>query len=121
MTISRKTRRVLELDGREYVWYVRPDAENFGAITLTVISEDRRFHVQYILGQSPEGRYVTVIGREFRDAAVGGVHQRFRSPEFGDGDTVTPRDVRSLVEWSLLPEPVPTRVDQEGRPVADDA
>ena len=114
MTISRKHRRAITVRGHEYIWYVKPDDANLDQPTLTVVSSDRRFFIRYVVLQNDELRHVTVLGREFRAATCGGTWRRFRCPTFGDGSAVTPRDVRSLIEWAQSSEPTPDEVDWRG-------
>lgn len=115
MAISRKNRRSITVGESKYVWYVAPDEEAFGAPALTVISADRTFFVRYQLSQSHEARYVTVLGSRFRNLRTGGPWRRFRCPSFGAVDSVTPRDVRGLIEWSLeTTGEAPAEVDWQG-------
>ncbi len=117
MTISRKSRRKITVDDREFVWYVAPDWDDLGRVTLTVVSSDRRFFVRYCLVQSDECRHVVVLGPQFRDGTYGGVWRRFRSPSFGTTETIASGDVRALIEWATLREPPPEEVDADGHAV----
>jgi hypothetical protein len=65
MTISRKGRRRIVVNGREFLWYVAEDVDDACVPTLTVVSSDRRFLVRYALLQPDELLHVVVIGPEF--------------------------------------------------------
>jgi hypothetical protein len=117
MTISRKGRRRIVIDDREFLWYVAEDVDNGGVPTLTIVSTDRRVFLRYALLQSDELRHVVVVGPVFRGVETEGTWRRFRSPQFGTMETIAPSDVRALVEWALAPDPWPQEVDWTGRPI----
>lgn len=114
MTICRKKRRRIVVNGREYLWYVAPDPDEFDVPTLTVVSSDRRLFLRYSLLQAEE-RHVVVIGPEFRGVEVGGTWRRFRCPAFGTLETIAPGDVRQVIEWAIMREQLPVEVDWQGR------
>ncbi len=121
MTVSAKNRRKIEIDARNYVWWVAEDEESPFvpySLALTVISEDRRFFIRYHLNQPAELRHVTVLGSEFRVAGCGGRWRRFRCASFGSASTVSPRDVASLVRWSLTGSDPLLEVDYRCQPFA---
>ena len=120
MGISRKSRCKIVVNGREYLWYVAPDVDAGDVPTLSVVSADRSFFVTYTLWQPESERHVVVIGKDFRGATCGGPYRRFLSPAFGTLDTVSPKDVRALIEWALLPGPPRQEVDWRGLPLTLD-
>jgi hypothetical protein len=117
MTISRKGRRRIVVNDREFLWYVAEDVDYAFGPTLTVVSSDRRFFVRYALLQPDELLHVVVIGPEFRNPGCGGCWRRFRSPRFGTIETVASGDVRALIEWALDSEQLPVEVDSVGHPI----
>ena len=71
MAVSTKRRNKINVDDRDYLWWVAPDNDSL-EIVLHVISCDKRFNVRYTLGQPAEFRYSVVIGREFGTLSTGG-------------------------------------------------
>lgn len=85
-------------------------------MTLAVVSADKSFFVRYAIHQPTESRYLTVLGREFPGLPEKRRSwSRVRSPQFTSGDTVTPSDVRRLIEWSLDVKQELVQVDSLGR------
>ena len=118
MTISRKGRRRIIVNARQYLWYVAPDEDDCFEPMLTVVSTDRRVFLRYHITQSDDVRFVMVLGPEFCVPGCGGPWRRFRCPEFGSPDSITPKDVRALIEWALRPGESPAEVDWTGQPLA---
>lgn len=103
MAIARKLRRPIDVGGREFLWWVYEDLEEFaGSLVLAVASADKRFLVRYVLHQPDDSRVLTIQGREFPGLPAkrtGWVS--VLCPAFTSGDAVKPSDVRRLIEWSL--------------------
>ena len=118
MTISRKDRRRIVVHGREYIWYVAPDEDDCFRSMLTVVSSDRRVFLRYHLVQSDDTRFAIVLGPEFRVPGCGGPWRRFRCPQFGSPDAITPKDVRSIIQWAHVSGELPVEVDWTGQPLA---
>lgn len=102
--IATKGRRKLIHDGRRFIWYVKEDDDSCDMI-LHVISDDKLFNIQYVLGQDEESCHVVVIGREFAGGETGGCWKRFLAPRFDPHGVATPRSIARLIEWSLSAEP----------------
>jgi len=125
MTVSRKRKRRIDVDGRVFLWSIKEikhDLHDLVASTgysLNVVSEDGTFCVEYPLGQTEDRRHVVVKGSGFRDAQrVGGPWRRFLCPPFGSQLTISPRDVAQLIRWATSDaDPQPVEVDYMGRPV----
>jgi hypothetical protein len=74
-------------------------------VTGTVLSGDKRFIVVYPLSlRASPHRHVIIKGDDFAGRpGRPGCWSRVRTPEWPDGDAVTPSFVRRLIEWSLDP------------------
>jgi len=121
MTISKKGKRKIVVGGRSYLWWVgdRFDPEfNSGSCTaLTVLSADGHFLVRFFLGQASERRFLIVLGPEFQGLPeAGGPWIRIRCPEWqGQPSSITPVDVRHLIEWCATADKELIRVNYLGR------
>ena len=127
MGIAKKKRRKIVVNGRDFFWYIAEDDDSFPPTVLNnlhevndlhalnVISEDKKFIVRYHLGQeNPDTRHLTVIGEEFAGQNYHGSWRRFKCPRWGSRDTVTPKDVRGLIEWCLEENKEIIEVDYRG-------
>jgi hypothetical protein len=117
MAVSKKGRRKIIVDGRRYVWWVCDmDPEyNSSTTALTIVSADGRFAVRFFLGQSPERRFLIVLGREFPGLPdAGGAWIRVRCPEWQAEFDVKPSDIRRLIEWCMSPDRELVRVNYRG-------
>lgn len=120
MATTSKNRRPIEVDGRSYLWWVAADDET--SLTLTVVSEDKRFLVKYRIAQNDDTRHVIVMGSEFgRWTGCGGPWRRFRSPAFGQRETVTPKDVAALVRWASAADDAVLEVNWLGHALRPDS
>jgi len=116
MALDRKSRRQIDIEGREYFWWVYEEWEDSGPVTLAVSSADRRFLVRYPIHQSDNGRYLTVVGREFAGLPKRrSGWTRVRCPALTTGDIVKPSDVRRLIQWCLRPKSELIQIDWDGR------
>jgi hypothetical protein len=118
MGVATKYRRKLIVDGRSYIWYVKEDDDSPASV-LYVLSDDKKFIVQFHLGQPDQTRHLTVLGRDFKRVTVtGGCWRRFRCPEWSsENGAVTPNNVRSLIEWCQSTSDAITEVDCYGRAI----
>jgi hypothetical protein len=121
MTVSRKWKRPLALDGREYLWWVRDDDDPpfvpTNGKSLRVVDATGDLAIEYHLGQQPDLRHVVVTGRRFRGLPnCGGVHRRFRCRSFATNPAVTPADVAALIRWSEEAGEAPIEVNYLGLP-----
>jgi hypothetical protein len=121
MAVSKKGRRKLVMGDRLYLWWVcdsDPECNSASTLALNVASEDGRFFVRFYLSQPPERRYLIVRGREFEGLPdAGGCWIRVRYPEWQAGPSVTPADVRRLVEWCTSTDRALVRVNYLGHPL----
>ncbi|GAA5123930.1 hypothetical protein JIN84_11995 [Luteolibacter yonseiensis] len=123
MGVSKKNRRKIIVEQREFYWYVCEDVDDFPEAAtgdlrvVNILSEDKTFIVRYHIGQSvPELRHVTIIGHEFGGGMEPGSWRRFLCPDWCPGLIVNPAVVRRIIEWCL--DPVSRiAVDYAGRPV----
>ena len=116
MAISAKRRNKITVNQRQYVWYVKLCDDNNGH-TLHVISEDKRFIVQYDF-VNPSGRhFITVMGKEFNSLAPSPYRRRFRCPQWDIDGVITPARVRELIEWSARNGTTLIEVDYHGHVV----
>lgn len=113
MGVRKKRRNKLSVNGREYVWYVADD-DSTGGHLLHVLSEDKHFNVQYGIRQPDDQRFITVVGNEFSGIATSGCWRRFRCPEWENDGVITPKSVRSLIDWALDEEAERLEVDSNG-------
>lgn len=120
MAIARKSRRSIEVEGREFLWWVYEELEELAALTLAVASVDKSFLVRYPLHQSANTRYLSVIGREFPGLPKERANwSRVRCPALiSEEAAVRPSDVRRLIEWCLHSEHELIPVDWKGRELA---
>src|SRR5262245_1018300 len=121
MTVSRKLKRLITVDGQEYLWWVRDDSDppfvpsNGKSLRIVDVSGD--LAVEYHLGQPADVCHIVVTGRRFRGLPdCGGVHRRFRSPLFATNPAVTPADVAAVIRWSEEPGEAPVEVNYLGLP-----
>jgi hypothetical protein len=117
MAIATKYRRRISVKGRNFLWYVREDDDEFYLPTLHVISEDKRFIVAYLLNQCDTTRHLVVKGHEFPGLPEAGhCWKRALCPRWEIGSTITPASVRQLIEWCFDPDRHLTLVDWTGKP-----
>jgi hypothetical protein len=123
MAVSRKYKRPISVDGRDYLWWVMLDDEPFVPSTghcLRVVDLQGEMFAYYPLCQPAEIRHIEVRRRRFRSADRGSgraLSGRFRCPAFAAGPSVTPADVAALVRWcESAGEPV--EVDYRGLALA---
>ncbi len=105
MAISSKGKRKITVGGRIYFWFVSEYKADWPPGVLTVMSPDKEFHAQFPLSfmestLPDEKVYIVIIGQLFAGAETGGVWKRFTCPRFAGG-TVTPTNVRRVIEWCL--------------------
>lgn len=110
MAVAKKNRRKLTINERLYLWYIAHSAEE-GCYVLRIISDDKKFIVNYTLTAHP---VITVVGREFGRAERRKGWQRFRVPDFRDNGSITPASVRALIDWCSEPGWV-LEVNEAGR------
>ena len=104
MGISKKHRRKILVNGRNFFWYVREEEEPpwVGHRVLHIISEDKNFIIAYSLNQSDSKRHLIVMGKEFPDLSEASYgYRRVRCPQWEKDSAITPESVRRLIEWCL--------------------
>ena len=124
MAVALMRKRKILVGGRAFYWSVKDDPDS-PFPKLSVLSPDKRFIVQYTLGQSRshslgwaeewQPPFIEVVGSEFGGLEPAGVWGRVRTPAWGDDTAVTPAFVRRLIEWCLEPGKEVVRVDWRGR------
>ncbi|MFP2960837.1 hypothetical protein ACLEPN_24235 [Myxococcus sp. 1LA] len=115
MAVLTKGRRKLHREDRLFVWWVAPSNDGPEDL-LHVISDDKRFHVTYALGQPSKEAFLAVLGREFPGLPdAGGCWIRVRTPDW-DSTAVGPGFVRRLIDWALTPDKPLLRVNWRGEP-----
>lgn len=105
MSVSRKGKRPIEVDGRQFLWWVSDDEEFLYAPTLHVVSD-----CQAVLLKTPvlpvEPSYVVTLGTEFRGARMTqGTHRRFLWTAPAADGLVTPGYVAELIRWVVISGP----------------
>jgi len=120
MGVRKRKRSDITVRGRLFLWWAGKDEEE-AYFALTVISEDKRFHVRYHLNlPDPDRRYIIVIGKEFPGLPEAGGHWiRVRCPRWDISEPITPRFVRRLIEWCLFANRQLERVDYIGKPIEE--
>ncbi len=116
MTVSRKGKRRIVVEEREYLWWIALNDEFFAppgpGDALRVVLPEGGFHVELHRGQiNPERSHVTIQAKPGGRIPSG----RFRCPVF-DTTAVTPSTVRTLIEWVFDPATVWLPVDFRGHP-----
>ena len=104
MGIAKRNKRKLLRNDRVFFWFVREESDYGGALVVTILSEDKRFGVQFELAQSEQSRHLTVMNEEFGFGRWEGRYRRYRCPDWCSDGLVTPKSVREIIEWSLSPD-----------------
>jgi hypothetical protein len=129
MAIAPKGKRKIVVRGRTFYWCVKADPDSL-FLKLSVLSPDKKFIVQYALGQSRSQAlgwtkdwhppFVEVLGGEFGGLEPAGVWQRVRTPAWDEDATITPAFVRRFIDWCLDTEKEVVRVDWQGQVLCED-
>ena len=121
MSVSRKGKRPISVDGRRYLWWVSQDWEPpyvpSNGTSLTIVDASGEFGVEYHVGQPPDVRHLVVKGRRFRVSGCGGPHRRFRCPIAVDGPAITPATVAEVIRWATTRGEDPVEVNYLGLPL----
>ncbi|WP_079912538.1 hypothetical protein [Paenibacillus sp. 32352] len=107
MGVNSKGRRKLEYCDTTYYWNVHQDAEDYGRINLSIVSEDKKFIVSYHVAQTDYDKtpHIVVKGMEFA-GLENHPHKgwvRVQTPIWDDR-IVTPSLVKTIIEWCLRPK-----------------
>jgi hypothetical protein len=125
MSVSRKGKRPISVDGRQYLWWVSQDWEPpyvpSAGTSLTIVDTSGEFGVEYHLGQPSDVRHLVVTGSRFRVSGCGGRHRRFLCPIVVDGPAVTPSTVAELIRWAMDRGEDPVEVNYLGLPLSQPA
>lgn len=114
--VRTKKRRRIVCGGRNYVWYVIADGDdydywesvyinNWETPFLHIISEDKRIILTLPLGVPKP--YAVSKGREFQGKPKSGCWERYPLP-FELPGSVTPRFVAEVIEWANSGENIGT-------------
>ncbi|GKX59649.1 hypothetical protein [Leminorella grimontii] len=125
MAISKKSLRKIIRNDREFFWCVREDDDDDGRLYLVIFSEDRTFHISYMLDQknrelqfSPPNPFIIVKGKEFKGLdGLGKYWERFLTPDW-ESKVMTPSLVAKIIDWCLAVEEV-TSVNFRGEIMSD--
>lgn len=100
MGVAKKGRRILMYEEKEYIWWVREEADDCGKPWLTVISPDKSLVLSYRVG---EGDFFIVSkGRIFQGKETSGKWEYYWYPFSGSPPMViTPKFVREFLEWAI--------------------
>lgn len=116
MPIATKNRRKISVTGREFIWYVS-DAYDSADKVLRVASEDKKFVVNYHLGQPDDTRFLIILGKEFNglpEKRKGWI--RVLCPQWEEDSIIKPSSVRRLIEWCFEKKADLVEVDWLGKP-----
>jgi hypothetical protein len=120
MTISRKNKRRLRVDGESHLWWFTfDDPPHTGSLPLSVrmTSESGDFCVRYFLSQPDALRRLEVIGRRFRAiAGCGKAHRRCLCPSINE-ESVAPSGLSALIAWARESSAQADEIDGYGTPV----
>ena len=112
MAVSKKGKRKLVYNDREFYWYFKmtdPD------LTLHVISDDKKFIVSYQRPYENKDPFVVINGKEFKGIKdTGSCSIRVLAPNWKD-DQITPGFVRKLIIWCLEEDKEITLVNYLGQ------
>lgn len=97
MGVSKKGRRTIVWNRKEYIWYVQSDEELEGEICLFIISEDKKLLLSYPLNSNPP--FIFSQGTEFQGKHTSGRWITIAIP-FEIPDIITPKTVSKLIEWA---------------------
>jgi hypothetical protein len=124
MAVTLKKKRKIVVQERTFYWHVKTDDDSQHC-ELTVLSPDKKFIVQYTLGQSRSYRlgwsqdwhppFIEILGSEFAGLASVSRYRRVKTPIWDDIENITPGFVRQLIEWCLNPEKEIVLVDWQGK------
>lgn len=97
MAVSKKGRRTIVWNEKEYIWYVQADEEAEGTICLFIVSEDKKLILSYPLDSKPS--FVFSQGTEFQGNHTSGKWVRIALP-FEMPEIITPKTVLKLIKWA---------------------
>ena len=104
MSISKKGLRKIERNNREFFWYVKKD-DDWNQSILSIITDDKKFHVSYILGQKT-CPIITVKGKEFKGVDnLGRDWKQFHVPDW-ESNIATPALVAQIIDWCFVIEDI---------------
>lgn len=96
MTVSKKEKGTIVVDGKTYLWWVfdKVDQSPFDDAQIKLISEDQSHYIKYRLEQTDDNRSV-VIGLHNNPG-----HIQLECPKFEDEKgIITLSGIRQLVNW----------------------
>ena len=97
MSVSKKNRRIIEVDDHTFVWYIAEDDES-NHFVLNIISDDKRI-VCSVPIDIPTA-YIISKGNEFQGGKTSGVWERYKLP-FVIPKVITPRFVSEITQWIM--------------------
>jgi hypothetical protein len=133
MSVAKRKRRKITVNGRPYVWYLRDD-RLLGEYRLPdgrlmmlmfeahIISEDKKFNVSYVFSQQglpePFVPRLFVLGRDFPGLASPG--KWIETPRWDDSK-VSAQFIHDLIAWCMDENKKIVEVDKYGKPLVDSA
>jgi hypothetical protein len=105
MAIAKKNGRKILVDDIPYRWHVADDDDGVyvgSTRSLTILSENKSFHITYHLDQTGTHRFVVIKGRIFGGTGEFGKNwQRVVCPDWNEKGAVTPYIVQQIILWAL--------------------
>jgi len=100
MGVLKKFKRRITISGRDYYWYVKKEDELFGHLFLSVVSEDKKFAISYLL----DSQLLIVQGKDFNGVEDTGHQWKWIEVQFDNQKIITPGFVEKLVDWCISPK-----------------
>ena len=117
MTIATKGKRNISVGNRDFFWYVSDDYDS-AFMVLRVASPDKRFVVNYHIGQPDAACHLIVLGKEFDGLAeTKRGWRRVLCPRWEEDRAIKPAAVRRLIAWCVNENIELVEVDWTGAPI----
>ena len=110
MAISKKNRRRIKYQGKNFLWWVEDDFDGHGnMLSINVASEDKKFLIKhYAIQKNPNESYLSVIGQYFPGLErKTGTIVKLSCPVFSESfvdNAVTPRTIKEILDWCFRME-----------------
>jgi hypothetical protein len=120
MGVRKKKRRKITVNKRQFIWWVSEDSDSPDVI-LRILSDDKKFIVNYHLDQPEEQRFLIVLGKEFPGLAnAGHTWKRVRCPRWESDSGVTPAAVRQVIKWCLYEDRPLVQLNWKGEVIEEE-
>ena len=118
MAISKKKKRKIVVNNREFYWYMKLTEDwmyAYNTPQLYVISEDKNFLISYQPGQQNENPFLIIKGKEFRGIKEANSSWiRVKTPAWNETQ-ITPGFVARIINWCLYEDHDIVFVDYLGK------